>query len=586
MRLLIVISAFIVVSKSCEQIRSPLCQTGVGYNLTIFPNLAGHLFQGGAIVGLQNIRALIDQKCSPNIREFLCRVYIPECYQGKPVLPSWEMCQEAYEGCHQLMSSLGQSWSFSLNCSKFEQSTIDSIKTKSKDNTEFWFGTGVNKLCNAPHATIACKRNIHKGHMDSIVARFNGNLDTSQVDRLMQINYTYSAEHITSCFNPYSMPGGSFQVDPLSPAVHHPWEVRNTPTITWTANPSQYYTLVLVDAGMGGNAYAVFINIRGNDFARHEAVVDYRAPMNPTEVDNPYVFLLYEQTGRISATGSLIQNLTSNTVAALHANSHFRGPKAISWVRIKQDPYSITYLGSRSVVNNCPSLVSEALHHHPASFIPSNTILDMSVDVTYTPSSISFISCCKTYVYNEKSFSINPIGNSTVKTAHVRSSAIPSVSLSKRDWYPEAIQFADNELYTLMMVDPDAGSSPYLHWLVLNIPKGNVNDGVSVREYKGPAPPSGVHTYYFLLYKQTAKINPSVIGNYTTSCSRCGFKISNFVSNNHLELKGASWMLSSHDEYVRHLHVDESSKDRTQVCSGQSGFPASCTSVGSSVTVG
>ena len=66
------------------------------------------------------------------------------------------------------------------------------------------------------------------------------------------------------------MPGGSFQVDPLSPAVHHPWEVRNTPTITWTANPSQYYTLVLVDAGMGGNAYAVFINIRGNDFARHE----------------------------------------------------------------------------------------------------------------------------------------------------------------------------------------------------------------------------------------------------------------------------------------------------------------------------
>lgn len=54
-------------------------------------------------------------------------------------------------------------------------------------------------------------------------------------------------------------------------------------------------------------------------------MVDYRAPMNPTEVENPYVFLLYEQTGRISATGSLIQNLTSNTVAAMQANSHFRG---------------------------------------------------------------------------------------------------------------------------------------------------------------------------------------------------------------------------------------------------------------------
>lgn len=108
------------VTGACELIREPLCQTGIAYNLTVFPNLAGHLFQGGAAVGLQNIRALIDQKCSPNIREFLCRVYLPECYHNAPVLPSWEMCQEAYEGCNTLLSSLGYSWSFSLNCAKFE----------------------------------------------------------------------------------------------------------------------------------------------------------------------------------------------------------------------------------------------------------------------------------------------------------------------------------------------------------------------------------------------------------------------------------------------------------------------------------
>ena len=77
------------------------------------------------------------------------------------------------------------------------------------------------------------------------------------------------------------------------------------------------------------------------------------------------------------------------------------------------------------------------------------------------------------------------------------------------------------------MVDPDVPSSagnpthPLIHWMVLNIPNGNVNDGMTLREYKGPSPSTGSHTYYFLLYKQTTTINPSVISNYTSStCSR------------------------------------------------------------------
>ena len=118
--LLFLLSNLIKIGQSCEAIREPLCQTGINYNSTVFPNLAGHLFQGGASVGLRNIKSLIQKQCSPNIREFLCRVYMPECSStGKPVLPSWEMCQESYEGCDTLMSSLGYSWNFSLNCTRF-----------------------------------------------------------------------------------------------------------------------------------------------------------------------------------------------------------------------------------------------------------------------------------------------------------------------------------------------------------------------------------------------------------------------------------------------------------------------------------
>lgn len=81
-------------------------------------------------------------------------------------------------------------------------------------------------------------------------------------------------------------------------------------------------------------------------------------------------------------------------------------------------------------------------------------------------------------------------------------------------------RFTDSERYALVMVDPDASSSPYIHWMVLNIRRGDVNEGVTVREYKGPQPPNGVHTYFFLLYKQTAALNAAMVTNYTSSCSR------------------------------------------------------------------
>jgi phosphatidylethanolamine-binding protein (PEBP) family uncharacterized protein len=88
------------------------------------------------------------------------------------------------------------------------------------------------------------------------------------------------------------------------------------------------------------------------------------------------------------------------------------------------------------------------------------------------------------------------------------------------------LQIIDDDMYTLVMVDPYGthakGSHPYINWMVLDIPYGNVNDGLTVREYKGPQPStsSGVHAYYFLLYKQMTNMNTSFVSSYTTTCSR------------------------------------------------------------------
>lgn len=88
------------------------------------------------------------------------------------------------------------------------------------------------------------------------------------------------------------------------------------------------------------------------------------------------------------------------------------------------------------------------------------------------------------------------------------------------------LRLLGDDMYTLVMVDPYGTSAthlhPYINWMVLDIPHGNVNAGLTVREYKGPQPSrsSGVHTYYFLLYKQMTNVNTSSVSSYTTTCSR------------------------------------------------------------------
>ena len=46
---------------------------------------------------------------------------------------------------------------------------------------------------------------------------------------------------------------------------------------------------------------------------------------------------------------------------------------------------------------------------------------------------------------------------------------------------------SSNQLYTLVMVDVDT-PSPYLHWMVENIPGSKVDQGRTVTHYASPNP--------------------------------------------------------------------------------------------------
>ncbi|KAK9501885.1 hypothetical protein O3M35_012524 [Rhynocoris fuscipes] len=100
-----------------------------------------------------------------------------------------------------------------------------------------------------------------------------------------------------------------------------------------------------------------------------------------------------------------------------------------------------------------------------------------------------------------------------------------------------------NAYYTLCLTDPDAPSRKdpkfreWLHWLIVNIPGNNVNQGEVLAEFVSSAPPkgSGLHRYVFLVYKQPGKVKfeeQKIGGN--TGKNRPKFSIANFAKKHNL----------------------------------------------------
>ena len=63
----------------CEPMKIDLCQTKDFYNVTGFPNLAGHKVQADAGEQLKTWIPLVETKCDPNLQLFLCTVHVPMC---------------------------------------------------------------------------------------------------------------------------------------------------------------------------------------------------------------------------------------------------------------------------------------------------------------------------------------------------------------------------------------------------------------------------------------------------------------------------------------------------------------------------
>lgn len=125
-------------------------------------------------------------------------------------------------------------------------------------------------------------------------------------------------------------------------------------------------------------------------------------------------------------------------------------------------------------------------------------------------------------------------------------------------------------MYTVIMTDPDAPSRnnpkfrEWVHWMVGNIPGGDVHKGETLSEYVGAGPPNGtgLHRYVYLIYKQPGKV--SFQWKHLTNRSGEGrgkFKAKKFAADHNLgELIACNMFQAQWDNYVPKLYEQLSGK--------------------------
>ena len=108
--------------KKCEKIRIPMCQS-IGYNLTYMPNMFNHDTQEEATLEIHQFWPLVEIKCSPDLKFFLCFMYAPKCQPNNTdeAPPCRSICERARNCCGPLMRQYGFAWPKRMECKNFPE---------------------------------------------------------------------------------------------------------------------------------------------------------------------------------------------------------------------------------------------------------------------------------------------------------------------------------------------------------------------------------------------------------------------------------------------------------------------------------
>ncbi|XP_030765819.1 frizzled-2 [Sitophilus oryzae] len=162
----------------CEEITIPMC-LGIGYNMTRMPNELNHETQEEAGLEVHQFWPLVEIKCSPDLKFFLCSMYAPICLHiyTQPLPPCRDLCRRAREGCEPIMTQYGFSWPERMECDQFpvqggeilcmDDPTHNSTAPKSNSKKPLKPCKPGSKNCESPHGGTRAKGAASSGNSNT-----------------------------------------------------------------------------------------------------------------------------------------------------------------------------------------------------------------------------------------------------------------------------------------------------------------------------------------------------------------------------------------------------------------------------------
>ena len=162
--------------KTCQKIKIPMCKN-IGYNLTYTPNMFNHDTQEEAALEVHQFWPLVEIKCSPDLKVFLCLMYTPKCESHKVTTtefpPCRSLCERARKGCAPVMRQYGFRWPERFRCENFPQNP------------------GQNKTCFYPNGTETTQASttLAVSPSDKISKKLRRKCETIKISMCKNIGY-------------------------------------------------------------------------------------------------------------------------------------------------------------------------------------------------------------------------------------------------------------------------------------------------------------------------------------------------------------------------------------------------------------
>ncbi|KAL7841469.1 hypothetical protein SRHO_G00251600 [Serrasalmus rhombeus] len=85
------------------------------------PNLLGHEAMSEVLQQAASWVPLVQKRCHPDTRKFLCSLFAPVCLQDmdEPIRPCRSLCEDVRRGCAPVMAAFGFPWPEMLRCARF-----------------------------------------------------------------------------------------------------------------------------------------------------------------------------------------------------------------------------------------------------------------------------------------------------------------------------------------------------------------------------------------------------------------------------------------------------------------------------------